>query len=584
MLSQSEQIKKLPDKVDLEKIKENGIHYTPPELASFLADSIINYLELKNGTISVLDPACGDGALLNAFALSLPKSLRKKITLTGYESDNDACKSAQESLRKIGAKNIIIHNADFLGLEEFCDPSLPLFDGAKQYKKYDVIISNPPYVRTQILGAKKAQALAHQFGLNGRIDLYHAFIRAMGATLKSDGVLGLLTSNRFLYIQSGASIREYLLSNLNLKAIYDLGDTKLFSAAVLPVIVIAQSSERKKTQNCLFYRTYEFRNGNGHEQQKRQQYSSVLKGLRSDTQGIITTPSGKFIIEKGQLTKPQNVSAPWILSTPRTDSWLSKVKTSQECTFNDIAMVKVGVKTTADDVFIIKDPDMLQKDMRPEAALLFPLITHENISRWMVSKNRSKKLLYPHIEIDGKRSPVDLVKYPRAKMYLENHYKRLAGRRYVIESGRQWYEIWVPHKPSLWSKNKIIFPDIVEEPRFALDDSGSIINGDCYWITLRGADQKRLLYIMLAVANSSFICAFYDTLYHNKLYSGRRRFMTQYVKTFPLPCANVATDNISRLVPELISHRQNGRMSCELEKELDEEVWRSFGLRKKIVG
>jgi len=408
----------------------------------------------------------------------------------------------------------------------------------------------------------------------------------MGATLKSDGVLGLLTSNRFLYIQSGASIRKYLLSNLDLKAIYDLGDTKLFSAAVLPVIVIAQNSGREKTRDCSFYRTYEFRNGNGHEQeqQKRRQYSSVLEGLRSDTQGIITTPNGKFIIEKGQLTEPQNVNAPWILSTPRTDSWLSKVKASQQCTFNDVAMVKVGVKTTADDVFIIKDPDMLQKDMRPEASLLFPLITHEDVNRWVVSKNRNRKLLYPHIEIDGKRVSVDLVKYPRAKMYLENHYKRLAGRRYVIESGRQWYEIWVPHKPSLWSKSKIIFPDIAEEPRFSLDDSGSIINGDCYWITLRNTDEKTLLYIMLAVANSSFICAFYDTLYHNKLYSGRRRFMTQYVKTFPLPCASVATDNMSRLVPELISHRQNGRMSCELEKELDDEVWRSFGLRKKIVG
>ena len=40
---------------------------------------------------------------------------------------------------------------------------------------------------------------------------------------------------------------------------------------------------------------------------------------------------------------------------------------------------------------------------------------------------------------------------------------------------------------------------------------------------------------MLAVANSSFIVRYYDPAFHNKLYAGRRRFMTQYVKQFPLP-------------------------------------------------
>ena len=40
---------------------------------------------------------------------------------------------------------------------------------------------------------------------------------------------------------------------------------------------------------------------------------------------------------------------------------------------------------------------------------------------------------------------------------------------------------------------------------------------------------------MLAVSNSKIATKFYDTVFHNKLYAGRRRFMTQYVKEFPLP-------------------------------------------------
>ena len=76
-----------------------------------------------------------------------------------------------------------------------------------------MVIANPPYVRTQVMGAKKAQALARQFGLTGRVDLSYAFAMGMTAVLKPNGVLGLLTSNRFLTIKSGAvSASDVLLA------------------------------------------------------------------------------------------------------------------------------------------------------------------------------------------------------------------------------------------------------------------------------------------------------------------------------------------------------------------------------------
>ena len=113
----------------------------------------------------------------------------------------------------------------------------------KIVEQYDVVIANPPYVRTQVMGAKKAQALAKQFGLTGRVDLYHAFAIGMTTVLKPGGVLGLLTSNRFLTIKSGASLREMFSSHFDIEAIYDLGDTKLFTAAVLPVIIVARKGK-----------------------------------------------------------------------------------------------------------------------------------------------------------------------------------------------------------------------------------------------------------------------------------------------------------------------------------------------------
>jgi adenine-specific DNA-methyltransferase len=179
---------------------------------------------------------------------------------------------------------------------------------------------------------------------------------------------------------------------------------------------------------------------------------------------------------------------------------------------------------------------------------------------------------------------------------LEGHRPRLSRRQYVVDSGRQWYEIWVPHNPKEWSLPKIVFPDITEEPRFFLDRSGAVVNGDCYWITLRPGRHADWLLLMLAVANSSFIIRYYDTAFHNQLYAGRRRFMTQYVKHFPLPAIETgpsqdAIARVRRLVAAPIprfdaSGVSDGKAAwadhpsrlAELEREVDDLVWRAFGL------
>jgi hypothetical protein len=80
---------------------------------------------------------------------------------------------------------------------------------------------------------------------------------------------------------------------------------------------------------------------------------------------------------------------------------------------------------------------------------------------------------------------------------------------------------------------------------------------------------------MLAVANSSFTTRFYDAVFHNKLYAGRRRFMTQYVSHFPLPDLCRA-----RAVLELTRRRLEAGASLKLEDELDGLVWELFGLKR----
>src|SRR5207248_10250338 len=103
-----------------------------------------------------------------------------------------------------------------------------------------------------------ARALAERFQLSGRVDLYQVFVRAMTPSLRLGGVLGLLCSNRFLTVQAGAALRDLLDREFELCEIFDLGDTKLFAAAVLPAIVIARRRPERVRSSCAFTRAYEY--------------------------------------------------------------------------------------------------------------------------------------------------------------------------------------------------------------------------------------------------------------------------------------------------------------------------------------
>lgn len=118
---------------------------------------------------------------------------------------------------------------------------LDFYDSNKE-NYFDIIIANPPYIRTQIIGSEKSQKISKEFDLKGKTDIYYAFMMVIAKLLSHNGVSATITSNRFLSIKSGkVPKRDFLLDTLDIQSIYDLGDTKVFtSAAVLPALVFQE--------------------------------------------------------------------------------------------------------------------------------------------------------------------------------------------------------------------------------------------------------------------------------------------------------------------------------------------------------
>ena len=117
---------------------------------------------------------------------------------------------------------------------------------------FDLLIANPPYIRTQVLGAEQSQLLSKNFGLKGRVDIYQAFLVAMRSVLKPDGVAGVIVSNRFLTTKGAGRFREIIHNQYAIKGIWDFGDTKVFEAAVLPAVVILSTGNKEKGGNIPF--------------------------------------------------------------------------------------------------------------------------------------------------------------------------------------------------------------------------------------------------------------------------------------------------------------------------------------------
>lgn len=564
-----------------EQIKSTGATFTPEGLADFLAFEITKYIN-SNQSLSVLDPSCGDGELL----LSIKKALDDKnleYSLSGFDINQSYLEEAKSRFELLDSNKVRLKQGDFLELVDLSDNQLSLgFGDKKEDSKVncsaDVIIANPPYVRTQVLGSKKAQELAKKFNLKGRVDLYYPFLISMTESLKDGGILGVITSNRYLSTKGGESIRKYLVENYEILEVIDLGDTKLFDAAVLPAIFIGRKRSSKNgsanKKEAQFIKLYEELNGYNGELTT---VGSIYDILKNSDSGYFNVGEKRYKRTNGLLKYESNSGSPWQMLSKTEANWTNLVQKNAKGVVGDFFKVRVGIKTTADKVFISDNWERLGSSM-PERQLLKELISQENIERWGVNDKVRLKVLYTHELEEGKKKTINIDNYPLAKEYFLSHSEQLKGRKYVIKAGREWFEIWVPQNPKYWKMPKLVFPDISVNPRFYFDNGGKIVNGNCYWIVAQNPKEEELLLLIQGVANTKLMTKYHDLVFNNKLYSGRRRYFSQFVERYPIPDSDSPESKQIISLVETLNGTKEKEKQKSLEIELEKLVASAFGV------
>lgn len=343
-------------------------------------------------------------------------------------------------------------------------------DGA--FIGFDAIIGNPPYIQLQKMGAM-SDALSklgfETFAKTG--DIYSLFYELGNRILKDKGLLIFITSNKWMRAAYGESLRKYFVEKTNPIALIDFGGIQIFDTATVDtnILMFSKEKNRQETKACvikdkLLNNLSDYFNQN----------ATISKFSGTESWTILSD------IEQRIKAKIEAVG------TPLKD-W-------------DINIYR-GILTGYNEAFIIdgKKKDELIAEDPKSAEIIRPILRGRDIKRYSY-EFADLWLINTHNGIKEKGiSRIKIEDYPAIKKHLDKFYKQLEKR---ADKGDTPYNLRNCAYMEDFSKQKIIFQEMVQEPSFVLDvqegfmclDTARIITGNNLELLLCIMNSKLFFY------------------------------------------------------------------------------------------
>lgn len=499
--------------------------------------------------LTILDPACGSGAFLNAalqFLMAEHKhldELEAKVTgstivfqdvensilehnLYGVDINEESVEIAQLALwlrtakprRKLNSLNQNIKCGNSL----ISDPAIAgekAFNWQEQFPQvfekggFDVVIGNPPYVQLQSMSAMSdAYGQCGYETYNKTADLYCLFYEQGCRLLKENGLLGFIASNKWLKINYGETLRRYLVNKMNPLLLVDFPGVPVFEEATVDpqILIVRKQKYIGKTLACVV--------------------KSKLESL------------SEYVPEH---TMEMNFSSePWTIRDTRVTDIIKKIDSLGK-TLKDLPIsINYGIKTGYNDAFFIdgETRESLIREASSSSEMIRPLLRGRDIVPWRVEAKDQYIIFVPwhfplHLDpsIQGcslKAEEAFANQYPAVYNHLQKHKDKLSSRNKAETGIRyEWYasQRWGADYYKDFAKPKIVYPNMTKYLPFCYDESGAICNDKAFIITSN--EESFSLKFLLALLNSS-LAKFWIRCICPELGEDRREVRKVYFENF----------------------------------------------------
>lgn len=488
--------------------RSNGNHHglvlTKPLVVDIMLDRVGYIANLDLQAIKVIEPAAGDGAFavsiikrLHASSLKFGFSFQEALSnLVFFEIDEKMASILAQRIECQLKKYAAILPKDLIRIEDFL---------LSNTEKCNIIIGNPPYVRHENIPEDQKKKYRRYFStFKYRSDIYIAFYEKGLKSLKDNGILSFICSNRWLKNQYGKNLRNLIRLSYSFNEIINLEETCPFEEDVIayPAITTISNSQRQLPTN--YYQIHD------------------LKELKEIDINVKPTKT---------------------LDTINSLNWFSyEINDSPFNKYLDFIeeqgfKVGIGVATGSDAVFIGKDFGAIV-----EKELLIPILMSKDL------KNNELKWSENYLinPFDSRGDLIDLNQYPKAKKYFESNKDLLTKRHIAIKKPNLWYKTIDRINPKLMEKDKILLPDISKNSYLIIDRGNYYPHHNLYYIT--GQNYNKLV-LLAAILMSDFVRNQLLEL-GNKMNGGYPRWQSQYLKKLKIPIIDIIPQEMAEMLEE----------------------------------
>ena len=407
---------------------------------------------------------------------------------------------------------------------------------------FDVVIGNPPYIQLQKnkgeLRRRYQDADFETFASTG--DIYQLFYEKGCQLLTPQrGLLCYITSNSWLRAEYGKSTRRYFSEQQTPLQLLEMGKDIFENAIVDTNILIVQEGKSNETGKAVDMDRLPNKNFPPSEH------------LWGTFQPQSEKPwSALSAIEQPIMDKIEAIGVP-------LKEW-------------DIA-IYYGIKTGYNEAFII---DNLTKERliiqdSKSAEIIRPVLRGRDISRYKA--NWAGLWLIDTHNGYGDISAIDIDDYPAIKSHLDTFYPKLEKR---YDKGRTPYNLRNCAYHAEFAEEKLVWIELVENGRFAYDDSGIYCEATSFLMT--GACIKYLCTLLNATLIRWFLQKTAPTSG-----MGTLRWKKAYVETIPIPQLSMEKQRpfIELLESILTAKLINPNTDVsDIEAEIDQRVYELYGL------